>query len=106
MDSISGQNLEQAQFQSGDVLANTAPPPPPEVKIRTMRSDIESMAKTGGGLPQFQNVKVSNLSAGQPSTSDVVKAESKSNILLIVLLILVVAALLVVGWFAYKRFFG
>lgn len=37
------------------------PPPPAEVKVRTMKSDIESMAKSGGGLPQFQNVSVAGL---------------------------------------------
>lgn len=38
------------------------PPPPAEVKVRTMRSDIESMKQSGGGLPQFQNVTVEGLS--------------------------------------------
>lgn len=37
------------------------PPPPPEVKVRTMKSDVESMQKSGGGLPQFQNVTVAGL---------------------------------------------
>ncbi len=37
------------------------PPPPAEVKVRTMRSDLQSMAKSGGGLPQFQNVSVAGL---------------------------------------------
>jgi hypothetical protein len=37
------------------------PPPPAEVKVRTMKSDLESMAKSGGGLPQFQNVLVAGL---------------------------------------------
>jgi hypothetical protein len=37
------------------------PPPPAEVKVRTMKSDLESMAKSGGGLPQFQNVSVAGL---------------------------------------------
>jgi cobalamin biosynthesis Mg chelatase CobN len=40
----------------------TAPPPPSEVKIRTMRSDIDSMMKSGGGAPSFQNVSVQGLS--------------------------------------------
>ena len=44
------------------VFANAPPPPPLEVKIRTMRSDIESMMKSGGGAPAFQNVAVSGLS--------------------------------------------
>jgi hypothetical protein len=37
------------------------PPPPAEVRVRTMQSDLESMAKSGGGLPQFQNVSVAGL---------------------------------------------
>ncbi len=46
---------------------NTAPafsnlaPPPPEVKLRTMKSDLESVARSGGGLPQYQNIKAPNL---------------------------------------------
>lgn len=44
------------------VLINTPPPPPMEVKIRTMRSDIESMRKSGGGMPSFQDVAVKGLS--------------------------------------------
>jgi nitrate reductase NapE component len=44
------------------VLTSAPPPPPTEVKIRTMRSDIESMMRSGGGAPSFQNVAVSGLS--------------------------------------------
>jgi hypothetical protein len=44
------------------VVTNTPPPPPLEVKIRTMRSDIESMMMNGGGVPMFQDVAVSGLS--------------------------------------------
>lgn len=43
-------------------VLTSAPPPPAEVKIRTMRSDIESMMRSGGGAPSFQNVAVSGLS--------------------------------------------
>lgn len=43
------------------VLVSTPPPPPLEVKIRTMRSDIESMRKSGGGAPAFRNVAVKGL---------------------------------------------
>lgn len=37
------------------------PPPPAEVKVRTMKSDIASMQQSGGGLPQFQTVTVAGL---------------------------------------------
>jgi len=43
-------------------VITTAPPPPSEVKVRTMRSDIESMMKSGGGAPSYQNVSISGLS--------------------------------------------
>lgn len=38
-----------------------APPPPPEVKVRTMRSDIDEMGKNGGSLPHFHVVTVKGL---------------------------------------------
>jgi hypothetical protein len=43
-------------------VITTAPPPPSEVKVRTMRSDIDSMMKSGGGAPSYQNVSISGLS--------------------------------------------
>jgi len=43
-------------------VVNAPPPPPLEIKIRTMRSDIDSMMKSGGGAPIFQDVAVSGLS--------------------------------------------
>jgi len=86
----------------------TAPPPPPEVKIRTMRSDIASMAASGGGLPRFENVKVTGLSAAQASheetTTAAARTESKSNLLLIVVLVVALAALGVIGWLVYMKF--
>jgi hypothetical protein len=43
-------------------VITTAPPPPSEVKIRTMRSDIDSMMKSGGGAPTYRNVSITGLS--------------------------------------------
>ncbi len=36
----------------------TAPPPPQEVKVRTLKSDLVSIAQSGGGLPRYANVKI------------------------------------------------
>jgi len=36
----------------------TAPPPSKEVKVRTLKSDLASIAASGGGLPQYQNVRI------------------------------------------------
>jgi hypothetical protein len=46
-----------------------APPPPSEVKVRTMKSDLASMAKSGGGMPSFQSVEVNNLSVEKEYTT-------------------------------------
>ncbi len=44
-------------------FATVAPPPPSEVRIRTMRSDIASMMQSGGGAPAFESISVPGLSA-------------------------------------------
>jgi hypothetical protein len=89
----------------GNSLAG-APPPPSEVKVRTMRSDLESMAKSGGGMPSFSNIKVSGLDVPKPPEEDSAHAKNKSNLLLIVLVVVVIAALAVAGWFAYVILFS
>jgi hypothetical protein len=90
------------QIPEGQTLT-TAPPPPTEVKIRTMKSDIAMLAASGGGAPHFANVAVAGLSAKKESSSGVARDESKSNLLLIVVLVVVFVALLIVGWFVYLR---
>jgi hypothetical protein len=77
-----------------------APPPPSEVKIRTMRSDIAGIAQSGGGLPRFQNVKVEGLSIGRneqnPQTPT---AAHKSKALMMALI--TIAAVVVLGALLY-----
>ena len=82
-----------------------APPPPPEVKVRTMKSDIDSMAKSGGGLPQFQGIKIPSLSFKQGSQSDIVAAKAKTNAFAVLIAVAVILALAIVGYFIYVRFF-
>jgi len=69
-----------------------------------MRSDLAAMTQTGGGLPQFEHVKVAGLSAEKTTATTEARKESKSNLLIIVLLVLIVAALGVWGWFAYVKY--
>lgn len=47
-----------ADIQENTTIVSNVPPPPSEVKVRTMRSDIEGVAQAGGGLPQFKTVPV------------------------------------------------
>ena len=78
----------------------SAPPPPSEVKVRTMRSDLESMAQSGGGLPKFQSVKMEGLVAVQE------KGGEKKNGAVIVLAVIAAAVVLgLLGYFAYRMFF-
>lgn len=71
-----------------------------------MRTDLESMAKSGGGMPSFANVKVSGLDAPKAPAMVAVRAKSKSNFLVLVLVLVVIAILAVAGWFAYTVFLG
>jgi hypothetical protein len=75
----------------------TAPPPPSSVKVRTMKSDLASMAKSGGGMPTFENVKVAPVAA---------RVNGKGNPLALLIAVLVLAALAAAGWFAYTKFFA
>ncbi len=108
------------------------PPPPAEVKVRTMHSDIESMTKSGGGLPQFQNVTVQGLAierevptaaapevaaemaraqagTGPAATAELPasaegSSEGSHKLAGIILVVIVsLAAVLAVSYFAYKE---
>src|SRR5579864_5106921 len=84
----------------------SAPPPPSEVKVRTMRSDLDAMAKSGGGLPRFQSVKVSGLSAEKDPAITVEKMKSKNGAIVALVVIGLVAALGAIGYLAYRLFFA
>lgn len=75
----------------------SAPPPPPEVKVRTMRSDLESMAESGGGSPKFQTVKVAGLAVAQ--------GKKKNAAIIALVTIAALAVLGLLGYFAYQMFF-
>src|SRR5258708_7801302 len=83
--------------QSGSVIG--APPPPSEVKVRTMRSDIAGITESGGGLPRFQNVKVSGLSLDDNSRTPTASQFHKSKALMMALI--TVAAIVVLGVLLY-----
>lgn len=80
----------------------SAPPPPQEVKIRTMRSDLASMAQSGGGLPQFQTVRI-DLPREQQATRGQQAPENggqKIGIGKAIAILTVVAILALVAYFA------
>lgn len=93
----------------------SAPPPPAEVKIRTMRSDLESMARSGGGMPQFQNIAVPGLSLGNGAQGKnavaaaavrTAAAPKRNGLVVTLVVIAVLAAVALVGYAAYQIFFA
>lgn len=82
------------------------PAPTAEVKVRTMRSDLSSLAITGGGMPRFTKVNVEGLSISGTGTA--VPGSKKNNksplVFLVVFLALVILG--VVGWLGYNLFFN
>jgi hypothetical protein len=105
MDGIGNNRFVSSPFASTE-SAPTAPPPPSEVKVRTMRGDLESMAKSGGGVPRFQSVKVEGLSLGKKLEERVGGAKGKSNAILILAALLGVVMLALLGYLAYRYFFA
>ena len=109
------------------VLTSAPPPPPAEIKIRTMRSDIESMMRSGGGAPSFENVAVPGLSLEKegyktpvvertpmpapasfsiPAAQEFISEPTSGSHLVPILIVTLVAILAigVVGYFAYVLF--
>ncbi len=73
----------------------SAPPPPQEVKIRTMRSDLASMAQSGGGLPQFQNVRIDAPMEGGGAA----KSEKRVSVRIAIVIVAIIVVLAIVGYF-------
>lgn len=92
-----------SQPQTSDNVS--APPPPQEVKIRTMRSDLASMAQSGGGLPQFQNVRID--APVEPGAGDrsggAPQGERRIHIGIAITIIAIIVALAIVGYFILIR---
>jgi len=82
------------------------PPPPPEVKIRTMKSDLESMAQSGGGAPQFKTVRAPSLVfAREESPKKPVAGEERAGKFWLITVPLIAIALLAgIIYFAYNFF--
>ncbi|HVN26598.1 MAG TPA: hypothetical protein VMT99_03035 [Candidatus Paceibacterota bacterium] len=86
---------------SPDAMQVGAPPPPSEVKIRTMKSDLAGLAASGGGMPKFESVKVTGLSIEKGV--DTPEAVHRSNAVTIVIVTIVAAVILgILGYVAYR----
>jgi hypothetical protein len=90
------QEIGGSQSSGGNV-----PPPPAEVKVRTMRSDVEGIVKMGGGLPQFRTVAVEGAEprGARPFSAGSADGSSKSFLWWIVAIGIV--ALGLIAWFGY-----
>lgn len=65
----------------------SAPPPPKEVKVRTLKSDLASIAATGGGLPRYTNMNIMRVEEGSSKS----KASIITTVVIIVLFAIIVA---------------
>ena len=93
-------------MRPGTTTVVTAPPPPSEVKIRTMKSDLAMLAASGGGLPHYANIKVDKLTTArnEAPAENPVRSQSKNNLALILVLLVALAAFVVIGWLVYLKF--
>jgi hypothetical protein len=75
-----------ADEQDNSQVLPSAPPPPQEVKVRTLKSDLESVAASGGGLPRYANVNISRTEADKP--------KSKNGFLIAIAVIILLAIII------------
>lgn len=108
MSDSADQNLNPREVvnSSSNGYSLNIPPPPPEVKVRTMATDIEFMAKSGGSTPQFQNIKAPGLASLTPGTRIEEPAEPTNKLLIAVVSVIAVALALAIAYFVYQIFFN
>ncbi len=111
MADLGNSHFTSSPFTPAAEAAPAAPPPPPEVKVRTMRSDLDSMAKSGGGAPRFESIKVEGLVAARTAAAGAVQrvipeARKSSGSWAIVVAIIAVILLGAAGYFVYTAFFA
>jgi hypothetical protein len=93
-------DIPESQPQTPEGIS--APPPPQEVKIRTMRSDLASMAQSGGGLPQFQNVRI-DAPAAEEDRVGTPQGERRINIGIAIAIVAVIVVLAIIGYFVFIK---
>ncbi|MEK9180025.1 MAG: hypothetical protein AAB897_01265 [Patescibacteria group bacterium] len=107
-DGLRSQPREEQSVASESKAEETfsaVPPPPPEVKIRTMRSDVAEMTKSGGGLPRFQTIKAPEIrrALGRDSGGG---SASRIDWFWIVVPLLAIFLIAGIVYFAYLNFGG
>ncbi len=76
----------------------SAPPPPIEVKVRTMKSDLAAMARSGGALPTFESVKVN---ARETPAGAIGATGGKNTTVAVAVVIAGIIALALIAYVAY-----
>ncbi|OGY99711.1 MAG: hypothetical protein A2945_01785 [Candidatus Liptonbacteria bacterium RIFCSPLOWO2_01_FULL_52_25] len=84
-------------------LGPSVPAPPPEVKVRTLRSDLASLSQSGGMRAEFKSVAAPVVAKEDGMSSEVV---ATNKIKTIVAVVVALALIVGVGFFAHKLFFG
>lgn len=88
------------QSSGGGLSPGSVPAPPPEVKVRTFKSDVESMMQSGGGAPQYQNVRGPTAAVSGSRTEPEEREKSQTGtIIAIVIGILLLGG---IAYFAYR----
>ena len=94
--------------QNQSLSSPNVPPPPAEVKVRTMRSDIDGIAKSGGGSPQFKTVPVEGMDLAKSRVGDSASGDAtvggQKNSFPWWIAIIGIIALAAILWFGYVLF--
>jgi len=103
-------NGDQEKNPLQDSSSGGPPPPPqPEIKMRSLESDVKSVEETGGGMPEPEVIQPSELNdMGGPiappetTTPDVVEVETKGGARRWLVWLLVIAIVVGVALLGYK----
>lgn len=102
-------NEEISQSQNPDNTLPNMPPPPPEVKVRTMRTDLSALAASGGaGSSTFRTVSVEGLTLTKAAVANgsgaMPKKPKSSSGVIWGIIALAIVILGLIAWFGYMVF--
>lgn len=92
------QSLWPTPSGGGDAPFQGAPPPPPEVSVRTLESDLHSMVNAGGGPPVVQGVSVPK---PRVIAGDTIKPDVSYDMIWVSLGLIVAGTLLGLGYYFF-----
>lgn len=92
-----------AELTMAEKAAPKVPPPPMDIALRTMESDMKSILETGGSHPKAISISLDSKDPASPPKPPTISAKSRNNLITILIVSVTVLILIGLGFFFWKQ---